>query len=298
MTRLGFVVFLCCGSLALTACGNDGGGLSASSSCRDFAEAKPEEQAEAISKLATEFRTPELTTPLGEPAVAYACASEPDATLEAVFGQAGQGGLAQTEIGRSPTSSLSGVEEVEELLGELPQEQMSLGQGSAAVDLVMFSDPLSANAKTYIEENVNQMIYGVVGNGEARIEYRPFLIISPDSVEVAAAAMAAGEQGNGWSFLEVLNRNLRQNAVENAAPKFLTEVAEAAGVEDISRWGEERMSSALERRAEETTKEAEELELLGTPSFAVEGPGTKGLELIGTPAGHVELEEAVERAEG
>ena len=182
--------------------------------------------------------------------------------------------------------------------GELPQEHMTLGQANAAVKVVMFSDPLSVAAKRYSEENVAQIIYGVVGNGNARIEYRPFLIISPNSVEVAAAAMAAGEQGKGWSFLEVLNRNLRQKPAENATPDFLTEVAEAAGVGDISRWEEERTSPAFEQKAEEFASEAEELELLGVPSFAIEGPGTNGFELIGTPGDHVELEEAIEKAEG
>jgi hypothetical protein len=62
-----------------------GGGLSASSSCADFAKASPEEQAEAISKLSSEFETPEITTPLGSPDVGYACAASPDMTLEALF---------------------------------------------------------------------------------------------------------------------------------------------------------------------------------------------------------------------
>lgn len=61
------------------------GELSASSTCQDFAEASPEEQQSAISSLSSEFETPDYTTPLGEPAVGYYCASNPDTTLEEFF---------------------------------------------------------------------------------------------------------------------------------------------------------------------------------------------------------------------
>ena len=72
--------------LIIGGCG--GSGLSASSTCQDFMSASPEEQEEAISKLSSEFNTPETATPLGRPNVPYACASEPDLTLEEYFQRA------------------------------------------------------------------------------------------------------------------------------------------------------------------------------------------------------------------
>jgi hypothetical protein len=69
------VMFLGCG----------GGGLSASSSCGDFLAASPEDQTQTISQLSSQFDTPELTTPLGEPNVAYVCSSSPEMSLEEVF---------------------------------------------------------------------------------------------------------------------------------------------------------------------------------------------------------------------
>lgn len=74
--------------------GCGGGGLSASSTCKDFSEASPEEQYEAISSLSSKFNTPAYTTPLGEPEVGYYCASSPETTLEEFFEQAAQSGEA------------------------------------------------------------------------------------------------------------------------------------------------------------------------------------------------------------
>ena len=62
-----------------------GSGLSASSSCKDFMTASQEEQTEAISKLSSQFDTPEVATPLGTPSIAYTCSSNPDMSLEKLF---------------------------------------------------------------------------------------------------------------------------------------------------------------------------------------------------------------------
>lgn len=79
-----FVGFLVV-AVATVLLGCGGGGLSASSSCEDFLSAAPEDQEQTISKLSSQFDTPELTTPLGEPNVAYVCSSSPEMTLEEVF---------------------------------------------------------------------------------------------------------------------------------------------------------------------------------------------------------------------
>lgn len=75
---------LCIAVLAVLLAGC-GGGLSASSTCRDFANAGSEEQSEIISKLSSQFDTPEVATPLGSPDVGYECAGNPDMTLEELF---------------------------------------------------------------------------------------------------------------------------------------------------------------------------------------------------------------------
>ena len=47
---------------------------------------------------------------------------------------------------------------------------------------------------------------------------------------------------------------------------------------------------------EASTAEAERLGFSGTPSFAVEGPGTSGLETIGTPQSTSAIESAIKEA--
>ena len=71
-------------TLVFSGCGI-GSGLSASSSCKNFMAASQEEQAQAISKLSSQFDTPEGATPLGSPSIAYTCTPNPDMSLEDLF---------------------------------------------------------------------------------------------------------------------------------------------------------------------------------------------------------------------
>jgi hypothetical protein len=66
--------------LGLTACGG-GSSLGASTSCRDFMNASPQAQDQAVSKVATQLNAPDAVTPLGRPNINYLCASQPDETL-------------------------------------------------------------------------------------------------------------------------------------------------------------------------------------------------------------------------
>jgi len=62
----------------------------------------------------------------------------------------------------------------------------------------------------------------------------------------------------------------------------------------MAKWNEDR--TILWAEVEETSQEAEQLGFNGTPSFALEGPSTDGLEAIGTPSSTGGFEEAIEGA--
>jgi 2-hydroxychromene-2-carboxylate isomerase len=105
-----------------------------------------------------------------------------------------------------------------------------------------------------------------------------------------------GSKGRGWSFIELFFRNQGTEASGYVTDEFLTEIAEAAGVPDIGEWNEARGSPEVTHEVEATTHEANKFGLIGAPSFAVEGPGTNGMELLGTPQSASEFEQAITRA--
>ena len=141
-----------------------------------------------------------------------------------------------------------------------------------------------------------ELIASKVRTGEARIEYRNFPILGDESVTAGTAAVAAGEQDRGWELIELFYKNQGVERSGYVTEDFLKSIAKGAKVADIPRWDRDRESGRVGAVVQGTATEAERLGFGGTPSFAVEGPGTKGLEPLGTPGSLGEFEEAIEAA--
>lgn len=188
------------------------------------------------------------------------------------------------------------AKEVDRLLAGIPQKGMVLGEPGAKVKVIEFGDLQCPFCKGYSEEVLPQVIEKRVQSGEATLDFRNFTFIGPQSKPAGAAALAAGEQGRGWNFVELFYRNQGSEDSGYADDEFLTAIAKAAGVPDLAEWNRARKSQTVVSRVEATSAEAESLGFTGTPSFALEGPGAEGTEAIGTPESVGALESAIEDA--
>jgi protein-disulfide isomerase len=192
-------------------------------------------------------------------------------------------------------SSIEGAEEVNSSLRGIPQFGLVLGDPDAPVKLVEFGDLQCPACKGFSEEILPPVIENQVKNGEAKLEFRNFTIIGPQSVDAGAAALAASAQGRGWNFVELFYKNQGAENSGYADDDFLEAVAEAAGVIDLARWNKDR--KRLRAQVERTSQEAQQLGFNGTPSFAIQGPASdQRLEPIGTPSSTGAFEEAIEGA--
>jgi len=207
--------------------------------------------------------------------------------LIVVNGSGGSGGDAQ---------NLKEVSAVDSLVSGAPQSGMVLGKPEAKVELIEFGDLQCPVCKGYSEEILPQVIENKVDNGEAKIAFKNFTIIGEQSTPAGAAALAAGEQGRGWNYLELFYRNQGKENSGYADDEFLTAVAKSSGVKDIARWDKERQSKKLVGQVEKTTQQAQTFGFSGTPSFAIKGPNTNGTELVGTLSTPEEFEQAIDAA--
>jgi protein-disulfide isomerase len=203
-------------------------------------------------------------------------------------------------LGSSQTSGgdtkLEDVGAVRRQLAGLPQEGMALGDRSARVTLLEFGDLQCPVCKAFSERVLPAVIESKVRGGEARIEFRNFTIIGEESIPAGAAAIAAGEQGRGWSFVELFYRNQGEENSGYVSDEFLAAIARGAGVGNMTRWNRERRSARIRGEVEASTAEAQRLGFEGTPSFAVQGPGTSGPESVPLSESPSTLEEAIEGA--
>jgi protein-disulfide isomerase len=206
---------------------------------------------------------------------------------------AGSGG--SSDEGAEP-SNLSDVGEVNKLLSGIPQNAMVVGRPGAPVKIFEYGDLQCPFCKENAETVTPPVIENAVRDGEATLTFRNFIIIGPDSVPAGEAALAAGAQGKAWNFIELWYRNQGEENSGYVTEEFIESIGAGAGIPDMAQWNKERKSKNYKKQLEETTKQAEKLGFEGTPSFAIEGPSSKGLELIGTPESAGQIEEAIEKA--
>lgn len=204
-------------------------------------------------------------------------------------------------VSQSQTSggdtNLESTAQVHKELAGIPQSGTTIGEPAAKVTLFEYGDLQCPVCKAFSEEVIPDVINSKVRPGKAKIEFRNFTIIGAESTPAGAAAIAAGMQGKGWNYIELFYRNQGVEASGYVTEDFLTEIARGAGVKDIAKWNKDRKSKSVLAQVSKTTNEAGELGFNGTPSFAVEGPGTQGLKAVGFPEGGAsELEEAIDEA--
>jgi protein-disulfide isomerase len=191
--------------------------------------------------------------------------------------------------------NLEGVSQVDSLVQGVPQSKLVLGDTKAPVELIEYGDLQCPVCKTYSEEILPPIVEKQVKEGKAKVIFRNFLIIGEESLPAGAAAIAAGNQGRGWNFLELFYRNQGKENSGYVTDEFLEAVAEGAGVKDMAKFNQERASKKVEEEAERTSEQAQTLGFQGTPSFAIKGPNSNGLELLGTPESAQQLEEEIEK---
>lgn len=192
-------------------------------------------------------------------------------------------------------TELEGVPEVKTMLEGIPQQGMLLGDPKAPVELIEFGDLQCPICAGYSKDILPPIMETRVRAGEVKLDFRNLAILGEDSVVAGAAALAAGVQGRGWSFVEIFYRNQAEEESGYAADEtFLQAIAKAAGVENLAKWQTDRRQ--MRQKVEESTEEAHGLGFSGTPSFAIEGPATGEIQPLGSPGSTGSLESAIEAA--
>jgi len=147
-------------------------------------------------------------------------------------------------------TDLSGAGKVQAELKGLPQNGPVLGEPSAKVTLIEYGDLQCSTCKAYADSIMPQLFSGPVRSGQAKIEFRAWPIIGPDSIPAAEGAYAAGQQGRFWSYIELFYANQGGENSGYVTDDFQTAVAKGAGVPNIDKWNQKSKGSALEAAAQ------------------------------------------------
>lgn len=188
--------------------------------------------------------------------------------------------------------NVAGTDEITAELGGLEQSGFVIGDPDAPVTIVEYGDLQCPACAAFSESVIPEIIETQVRPGNAKLEFRNFLIIGPESDTAARAALAASEQDRYWNFVELFYANQGQENSGYVTDEFLGEIAAASGVPDIDQWSSDRDLQRWDERLTDVQGQAADRGLTGTPSIVVEGPG--GVEVLGTPESLEQVDQAVQ----
>lgn len=198
---------------------------------------------------------------------------------------------------------IGGVNDVQRILGGLPQEEGYLGDMEAPVTVTVFNDLQCAPCAEFQTETIDPLIYpedreegepteNYVRDGSVRFEFRHFSLAPNDTTIAAIGAEAAGEQSRQWQFVDTFFRNLDTAKEVGVDDDLMHEVAEAVPQIEITEWEKAYADPASAELVREDAILADELKLPAQPAVVVSGPGGQR-ELIETPS-RAEIEAAIE----
>ena len=206
----------------------------------------------------------------------------------------GEGGPQATEV--------EGRVEVQRLIAGIRQDAERLGDPDAPVTLDLFTDIRAVPAAEFQRDVVDPVIDEYVRDGRALINLRHFSFGRTGVTEAAIAADAAGEQGHGWQYAELVLRNLENAGPSGIDREFLGRIAEVTPGLEAEEW-----EIAFERELEaqsgdpdyESTVDADgrlanDLRLPAGPAIVITGPG--GSEQLASEGGEPPTLEAVRGA--
>ena len=194
--------------------------------------------------------------------------------------------------GAGAGGDVADVSLVSQQLQGIPQNGTVLGDPKAKVSVVEYGDLQCPVCKEFSFQVSPDVIDKVVRKGMATYDFRQWTIIGPDSVTAAKAALAAGEQGRYWNFVELFYRNQGRENSGYVTDDFLASIAEGAGVKDIEKWNADRKSKEWDPILSRNDTQAKGLGFTGTPSILVQGPS--GRKTFATIPSASQIEAAVE----
>ena len=153
-------------------------------------------------------------------------------------------------------------------------DPQAIGAVDAPVVLVQYSDYRCPFCAKFSRDTAPVLMSEYVEQGLLRLEWRDLPLFGEQSLTAARAGRAAGEQGRFWEFNTVLFAQAPATGHPEFSAADLRGLAQTAGVADLDKFDADAASAAYDDAIWADAREAQDLGLISTPSFAINGhPG-------------------------
>ena len=176
---------------------------------------------------------------------------------------------------------ITGAEEVQSLVGGIPQDGARLGDSGAPVTVQVFNDLSCDPCSDWNQQVVVPLIQGPVRSGDVQLVYHHFPMSESGFFLGAYGAVAAAKQDYEWQFIQLFFLNQDEAERRGADQEFLDNIARGVGVVNfnVEQWQRDMKDDDIQATLEADEQTSAERHLPIGAAVVVGGPnGTKQLD--------------------
>ncbi len=146
-----------------------------------------------------------------------------------------------------------------------------LGDPNAPITLIEFGDYQSHFCNLHFHNTEHSLLQNFIYTGKVKMIFKDFTIIGPDSVNAAHGTHCANDQGKFWEYHDILYNNWTGENNGWASSDNLLRFAQEIEL-DIDQWSDCMIDERYSQIISNSSKDARDLGITGTPAFFVIGP--------------------------
>ncbi len=146
-----------------------------------------------------------------------------------------------------------------------------LGDINAPITLIEFGDYQCHFCNVHFHKTEHSLLENYIDTGKVKMIFKDFTIIGPDSINAAHGAHCANDQGKFWQYHDILYNNWTGENNGWASSDNLLRFAQEIEL-DIEIWSDCMIEARHSQIITDSSKNARDLGITGTPAFFVVGP--------------------------
>ncbi len=146
-----------------------------------------------------------------------------------------------------------------------------LGDPNAPITLVEFGDYQCHFCNVHFHNTEHDLLVNYIQTGKVKMIFKDFTIIGPDSINAAHGAHCANDQEKFWEYHDILYNNWTGENNGWASSDNLLKFAQEIEL-DIDLWSDCMINAKHSQIITDSSKDARDLGITGTPAFFVIGP--------------------------
>ncbi len=194
-----------------------------------------------------------------------------------------------SKSGPSPTSSAGKQQAsaVSSQLNGIPQSGNTLGSSSAPVTVTEYGDLECPICRDFALGAQQQLIANEVRTGKVKMVYKSLCTATCNGPNQAifptqqAAAIAAGQQGKEWNYIELFYRQQGSEGTAYVNDSYLNALAQEIPGLNFSQWSSARQQNTLAAQVTADQQAAQGAGYNSTPTIIVTGPKGQAPAIVG-----------------